>query len=140
MKSYAPRDIRDLAANELHELIENTKAGSPDAIQSSVRFVVAESFGYWHNRARAKLCRHFKNHPPQLKECDRMVNAIFGRLTSGNFYEQFKDQLSMAIRFNREKMTKAANIAIKSEREYIRRYGKRVLHAIDSIPKTDDAG
>lgn len=65
-----------------------------------------------------------------------MVAAVCGRLISGNFYEQFKDQLSMAIRFNCDRMAKAANIAIKSDREYIRRYGHRVLHAIDSIPPT----
>lgn len=131
-----PHDVRDLTANELHDLIDDTKAERPKAVRKAVSFVTTESFGYWHNRARAKLCRHFKNHPPQPNECDRMVAAVCGRLISGNFYEQFKDQLSMAIRFNCDRMASAANVAIKSEREYVRRYGHRVLHAIDSIPRT----
>ena len=133
MSGYPPRDIRELTAVELHDLIDATKAGDTDAIKQSVAFVTAESFGYWHNRARAKLCRHFKNHPPSQKQCDRMVGTICGRLTSGNFYEQFRDQLSMAIRFDRDSMQKAANIALRSDREYIVRYGNRVLHAIRSI-------
>lgn len=27
MPSYAPRDVRDLTAGQLHDLIDNTKAG-----------------------------------------------------------------------------------------------------------------
>ena len=139
MSGYPPRDIRELTAIELHDLIDATKAGDTDAIKQSVAFVTAESFGYWHNRARAKLCRHFKNHPPSQKQCDRMVGTICGRLTSGNFYEQFRDQLSMAIRFDRDSMQKAANIALRSDREYIVRYGNRVLHAIRSIRPDETA-
>lgn len=140
MPSYAPRDVRNLTAVQLHDLIDDTKAGSDDAIRQSVAFVIAESFGYWHNRARAKLCRHFKNHPPTPKQRDRMVDAICGRLIAGNFFEQFKDQLSMAIRFNRDRMEESAKIAINSDREYIVRYGNRVLHAISSIPPSGNAG
>ena len=112
MTGHPPRDIREITAIELHDLIDATKAGDPDAIKRSVQFITVESFGYWHNRARAKLCRHFKNHPPSQQQCARMVGAICGRLTTGNFYEQFKDQLSMAIRFNRGRMEEAANIAL----------------------------
>ena len=136
MSRNDPSDVRKFTAAELHDLIDETKSGCPAAIKQAVLFVISESFGYWHNRARAKLCRHFKNHPPAQKECDRMVATICGRLISGHFFEQFKDQLSMAIRFDRDRMAKAAQIAIQSDREYIRRYGNRVLHAIDSIPRT----
>ena len=139
MPSYAPRHIRDITAVQLHDLIDETKSGSTDAIRQSVEFVIAESFGYWHNRARAKLCRHFKNHRPKPAQCDRMVTAIIGRLISGNFYEQFRDQLSMAIRFDSKRMKDSAAIAIESDREYIRRYGNRVLHSITSIPDSENA-
>ena len=68
-----------------------------------------------------------------------MVDAISGRLTSGNFYEQFKDQLAMAIRFNRDRMEYSANIALNSDREHVVRYGNRVLHAINSIPPEENS-
>ena len=139
MTFHAPRDVRELTKGDLHDLIDATKSGCSDAIKTSVAFVTTESFGYWHNRARAKLCRYFKNHPPLPKQCDRMVDAICGRLISGNFYEQFRDQLSMAIRFNCDRMQDSANIALKSDREYIVRYGNRVLHAIKSIPPRGNA-
>jgi hypothetical protein len=139
MHNHGSYDVRELTAVELHDLIDATKDGNSDAIRTSVAFVIAESFGYWHNRARAKLCRHFKNNPPALKECDRMVDAISGRLTSGNFYEQFKDQLAMAIRFNRDRMEYSANIALNSDREHVVRYGNRVLHAINSIPPEENS-
>ena len=139
MNGHPPLDVRELSKGELHDLIAATKAGDPDAIKQSVAFVTVESFGYWHNRARAKLCRHFKNHPPSQKQCDRMVGTIYGRLTTGNFHEQFRDQLSMAIRFNRDRMEEAANIALRSDREYIVRYGNRVIHAIRSIRPEETA-
>ena len=140
MANYATRDIRDLTKGQLHDLIDDAKAGDSDAIKQAIAFILVESFGYWHNRARAKLCRHFKNHPPSPKQCDRLVDAICRRLISGNFHEQFKDQLSMAIRFNRDRMEKCGNIALKSDREHVVRYGHRVLHAIRSIPHPTNAG
>ena len=140
MASYTPRAIRDLTAGQLHDLIDDTKAGDSDAIRHAIEFILVESFGYWHNRARAKLCRYFKSHPPSPQQCNRLVAAICGRLISGNFYEQFKDQLSMAIRFNPDRMRKCGQTALKSDRDYVVRYGHRVLHAIDSIPRPPNAG
>ena len=112
------------------------KAGDGSAVVRSIDFLIRESLGVWHNRARAKLCRFFKNHPPESDECARLVDAVCRRLLTGQFYEQFSDQLSMAIRFDRDRMAESAAVAVKSEREYIRRYGARILHAIDSIPRT----
>ncbi|WP_233148597.1 hypothetical protein [Rhodopirellula sp. MGV] len=106
----------------LHSLINEVKLGQPDAIRRAAEFVAAESFGMWHNRARAKLCRYFKNHPPPAEECDRMVNAIASRLIEGRFSEQFKDQLSMAIRLSPDRMANALPLAESSDREYVRRY------------------
>ena len=65
-----------------------------------------------------------------------LVDTICNRLLTGDFYEHFKDQLSMAIQFDVERMAATASKAIQSDREYIRRYGHQILHAIDSIPKS----
>lgn len=113
-------------------MIADVKRGDADAIARAVAFVEAESFGLWHNRARAKLCRHFKNHPPSGDFRERMVDAIVNRLIDGRFYEQFKDQLSMAIRFSPERLKHAALVAVESDWDYIRRYGYRVLHVLKS--------
>ena len=100
MSSYTARDVRDLTKSQLHNLIDETKVCNLEAIGQSVAFVLTESFGYWHNRARAKLCRHFKNQRPSPQRSDKMVDAVCGCLLSGNFYEQFTHQVSKAIRFN----------------------------------------
>jgi hypothetical protein len=61
-----------------------------------------------------------------------MVDAIVTRLIDGRFYEQFKDQLSMAIRFAPDRMAEAAAVAARSDKDYIRRYAAWVRHALDS--------
>ena len=135
--SHAPIWIRSLSKHDLADLIANVKRGDESATSQAVTFVTAESFGLWHNRARAKLCRFFKNHPPSPDECGRLVNTIANRLLEGRFYEQFKDQLSMAIRFSPEVLAQSAAVAVGSDRDYIRRYGRWVQNVLES---TDTRG
>lgn len=130
--SFASLWIRSLTTPELHALIDDVKRGDAEAASRAVVFVTAESFGMWHNRARAKLCRYFKNHPPSDDECRAMVDAIIGRLTEGRFSEQFKDQLSMAIRFDPHRIAEAVAVASRSDKEYIRRYADWVCHSLNS--------
>ena len=138
--SFAALWIRTLKKPELHLLIDDVKRGDKEAASRAVAFVVAESFGIWHNRARAKLCRYFKNHPPSDDQCRSMVDAIENRLIDGRFYEQFKDQLSMAIRFAFERIAEPAAVASSSEKDYIRRYGAWIRHALDSSTTTPSRG
>ncbi len=138
--SFATLWIRSLSRSDLHALIDEVKRGDADATDQAVEFVIAESFGMWHNRARAKLCRYFKNHPPSPTERKRLVDAIVSRLIEGRFFEQFKDQLSMAIRFAPERMAKAADIASQSDRAYIRRYANWVRHILNSSPERPAGG
>ncbi len=130
--SYAAIWIRSLTKSELHALIDDVQRGDLDATHRAVEFVVAESFGLWHNRARAKLCRYFKNHPPSDDDRKRLVEAIVARLIDGCFYEQFKDQLTMAIRFDRDRMEEAQTVASRSEKDYVRRYADWIRGALDS--------
>lgn len=46
MASHETRDVRDLTKTQLHDLIDDTKAGNVDAINQAVAFVLVESFGY----------------------------------------------------------------------------------------------
>ena len=130
--SFAALWIRSLTKSELHSLIDDVKSGDSDATTRATVFVATESFGMWHNRARAKLCRYFKNHPPSDDECKRMVDTIVSRLIDGRFSEQFKDQLSMAIRFDPDRMADAVVVASGSDRDYIRRYADWVRHVLNS--------
>ncbi|TWU17788.1 hypothetical protein Pla52o_50030 [Novipirellula galeiformis] len=138
--SFVALWIRSLTKSDLHSLIEDVKRGDTDAATRAVAFVTAESLGMWHNRARAKLCRYFKNHPPSDDQCKSMVDAIVNRLIDGRFYEQFKDQLSMAIRFAPARMAEAADVASCSNREYIRRYAAWVRRAVDSSATVPNGG
>ncbi len=130
--SYAVIWIRSLTKMELHALIADVKSGDIDATSRAVEFVAAESFGLWHNRARAKLCRYFKNHPPPDREITRLVDAIVARLVDGRFYEQFKDQLSMAVRLAPDRMIDAVKLAEQSDKDYVRRYADRLRQALAS--------
>lgn len=93
-----------LSKQDLQLLIGEVKRGDREATSRAIDFLIVESFGLWHNRARAKLCRHFKNHPPVRVEQERIVDAIVGRLLDGRFSEQFKDQLAMAIRLSPDRL------------------------------------
>lgn len=136
--SFAAIWIRTLTPSDLESLIEEVKNGAPHATERATAFVVSESFGIWHNRARAKLCRYFKNHPPASEYCQQMVDAIINRLIEGRFSEQFKDQLSMAIRFAPVRMADSASLASKSERGYIRRYAEWVRHTLRTTSTLTD--
>ncbi|QDT07757.1 hypothetical protein K227x_61850 [Rubripirellula lacrimiformis] len=130
--SFAALWIRALTSSELRSLVNEVKLGDPDATSRATVFVASESFGLWHNRARAKLCRYFKNHPPTDGECKRMVDAIVNRLLDGRFSEQFKDQLSMAIRFDADRLADAAKTAACSDKDYVRRYAAWISNVLDS--------
>lgn len=128
--SYAPIWIRSILKQDLHGLIDDVHAGDQAAVSRAVDFVVAESFGLWHNRARAKLCRWFKNHRPNQDQQQRMVEAIAARLTDGNFFEQFRDQLSMAVRFDPDLMQRTAASLLNADKDYVRDYAQRTLRMV----------
>ena len=127
---WKPAERYDKA--ELLELIEAVKQDDADAIEEAVAFTLAESRGLWHGRARAKICRNLKNRDVPKEIQDILVQTICTRLSKGNFSEQFKDQLTMAVRFRPEEMQACADLASKSDRLYVRRYAKWVTNKVAS--------
>ena len=123
--------LRVLNKSELQDLIVRVTDGDHDALCQSVDFFCAESFGIWHNRARAKLSRYFKNHPPSKDLLERMVDVVIWRLLAGQFSEQFTDQLKMALRFDPQRMAEAAEEASRSKKEYVQRYANRIKRLLD---------
>ncbi len=119
---------------ELQELIEQIKANDADAIEEAVMFAAKDSVGLWHGRARAKICRNLKNRTIPRHLQDVLVQAVFNRLLTGAFSEQFKDQLAMAIRFRPLDMARYATLACESQKDYVQRYGHWVLEKLSRIP------
>ena len=116
--------------DELNELIERVKLCDVDAIEEAVVFTVKESFGLWHGRARAKICRNLRSRTIPRGFQDLLVQAISNRLLAGDFSEQFKDQLAMAIRFRPFEMAQCAKQACESPKDYVQRYGQWVLEKL----------
>ena len=112
----------------LLDLVERIKQDDADAVEEAVVFCRAESRGLWHGRARAKICRNLKtrNIAPQFQ--DLLVETISSRLANGNFSQQFKDQLTMAIRFRPQQMQACATLALESPKTYVQRYARWVLN------------
>ena len=127
-----PKAAQNYTKPELESLISRLKHGDRDAEYECVNFFLAESLGIWHGRARAKICRNLKNHHPDATLRLKLVEKIISRLKTGNFSEQFKDQLTMAIRFSPDKMLETAHRLRDSEKEYVRRYAAWVCNAIDN--------
>ncbi len=128
-----PKHAENYTKLELDSLISRLKEGDQDAEYECVAFVLAESFGIWHGRARAKICRFLKNHPPDATLRSKLVERIIERLEAGNFGEQFKDQLKMAIRFSPDEMLLAAHRSGQSEKEHVRRYAAWIRNRIDNV-------
>lgn len=116
---------------ELYEMIERLKRGDAIVAYELIVFTLAESKGMWHGRARAKICRYLKNHPPDATLRAKLVDTIAGRLRLGKFSEQFRDQLRMAIRFSPEKMQSIAESNLNSEMNHVRRYAAWVMKSIE---------
>lgn len=120
-------DLLGLSKVELHALADGLVLDEDAHVERCVAFVTLESRGHWHGRARAMLCRRLKHcrlgrtHRRQLVEC------ILGRLVSGEFAEQFKDQLRLALHLDRTASLAAARQAVRSARPHVARYAAWVL-------------
>ena len=84
---------------------------APDVVDLCVRFFLAESRGVSDGRIRALLARRFKHCQLGRTHRDQLVACIARRLTEGNFSEQFKDQLRLALLLDRQAILAAAAAA-----------------------------
>ncbi|TKT81270.1 hypothetical protein [Aquamicrobium sp. LC103] len=107
--------------------------GDPDpvVVDRSVRFVLAETRGLWHGRARAKICRRLKHHGLGRAHRDLLVACILRRLSTGAFSEQFKDQLRLAMQLDPGRAAEAGTACLSSPKPHVRRYARWVLGHAD---------
>jgi hypothetical protein len=121
------QEFEHMSKGDVIRLANELKSGSVEAVERAVRFVCADSEGLWHGRGRAMMCRRMKHLELPRSHRESLVSAILDRLESGCFSEQFRDQLRLAMHLNGPKSFSAANSALSSEREHVRRYAKWVL-------------
>lgn len=109
---------------ELHALADELLSCDPVVVQRCVDFVAAETQGLWHGRARAMMCRRLKHCPLGRSHRTALVATITGRLESGAFSEQFKDQLRLALHLDRDRTMEACRKCLASDKAFVRRYAQ----------------
>lgn len=120
-------EFASVSKRELHAWADALGSCEPVDVQRCVDFILAETSGLWHGRARAMMCRRLKHCALGRAHRTALVRCISGRLESGHFSEQFKDQLRLALHLDPRRTVEAAGNALKSDRAYVRRYAEWVL-------------
>jgi hypothetical protein len=116
-----------LSKSQLHELADRLLLHDQQAIAQAVAFLEAETRGYWHGRARAMLARRLKHCSLSPEQQSRLLDAVLRRLVSGNFSEQFKDQLRFVLHLDRARAVAAARSCAAHPKAYVRRYAEWIL-------------
>ena len=113
------RDVRALA--------DELASGATEVVEKCIHFICAETKGLWHGRGRAMMCRRLKHLELPRAHRERLLRVILGRLDSGDFSEQFRDQLRLATRIDSERAFAVARRALASPKDHVRRYARWVL-------------
>uniref|UniRef100_Q01V88 DNA alkylation repair enzyme n=1 Tax=Solibacter usitatus (strain Ellin6076) TaxID=234267 RepID=Q01V88_SOLUE len=100
------------------------------AIERCVEFILAETNGNWHGRARAMMCRRLKHCDVNAEQSSQLVSCITRRLTTGNFAEQFYDQLRLAMHLDQKSTFDIAQIWLASPKEHVRRFAAWILKTL----------
>ena len=124
-------EFSTLSKQELHALADRLAEHEPVAVDDCVEFVLAETKGHWHGRARAMMCRRLKHCELGQSNRTKLLTCILRRLRSGEFSEQFKDQLRLALHLDTKQTLSACESAISSDRPHVRRYAAWAL----SLPR-----
>jgi hypothetical protein len=112
---------------ELHALADGLLQPEPSVIDRCVEFVVADTQGLWHGRARAMMCRRLKHCVLGRTHRTQLVSCITGRLASGSFAEQFKDQLRLALHLDFDQTQAACRKCLSSKKQHVKRYAEWAL-------------
>lgn len=118
----ARAEFASLSKLELHALVDGLLRPEPWVIDRCVEFVLAETQGVWHGRARAMMCRRLKHCSLGRTHRNQLVACITSRLANGSFSEQFKDQLRLAMRLDPEQTREVCRKSLTSKRPHVKRY------------------
>jgi hypothetical protein len=125
---------------ELRALAERVEANDPWAIEESIAFIEETTDGYWHGRGRSLLSRRLAGHNLSDGQRRRFLAAVLGRLESGKFFMHFKGGLRTAMELDPQETTEAAQRALDSDRDYVRRYAQWVLDRLRASAETVKVG
>lgn len=129
-KTSAERQLALFAAlhkADLHQLADRLLSDDPEAIELCVAFIEVDTLGNWHGRARAHMARRLKHCTLSPQQQARLLAAILGRLASGRFAEQFKDQIRLALFLDAAQALAVARNCLDHPKEYVRRYAAWIL-------------
>jgi hypothetical protein len=115
-------EFGSLSKIELHALADDLLEPEPFAIERCVQFVLAETHGLWHGRARAMMCRRLKHCALGRTHRTQLLACITGRLANGDFSEQFKDQLRLALHLDLKQTLVVCSECTTSKKAHVRRY------------------
>lgn len=113
-----------LSKQELRALADRLLVQDALALDACIAFVLADTRGLWHGRARAMICRRLKHCPLGRSQRTQLLSGILERLQTGAFSEQFKDQLRLARHLDRPRTLAAGERALASSRPYVQRYAQ----------------
>ena len=120
-------DLATLAKHALRDVADALLSGEPRVVAACVRFVCADTQGMWHGRARALMCRRMKHLRLDRRQAGQLVACIAGRLASGRFSEQFKDQLRLAMLLDSTTVVATARTSLSSPAPHVRAYAAWIL-------------
>ena len=117
----------------LHRMADGLLSCNNEAKDRCVKFMLAETRGSWHGRARAIMCRRLKHCDVGHEQRRQLVDCIMNRLVTGDFSEQFRDQLRLAIHLEPERAFMLAhNCFAKASKVHIRRLAAWVIEHEES--------
>ncbi|HAB17463.1 MAG TPA: hypothetical protein PLX89_10490 [Verrucomicrobiota bacterium] len=123
----SPANFEMLDKEELLRLCDRLRSGDSEAVDECVAFLEVDTRGVWHGRARAMMTRRLKHCQLSESQRARVVRSILGRLVSGCFSEQFKDQLRLVLQVAPDQAFAAARSCQTAQAEHVRRYAAWVL-------------
>ena len=116
-------DFFCLGEYDLHDIADQMRdATSPDLVEFCARFVVADTKRNGHGRIRALLCRRLKHVTVTPEQSSLLVECILDRFVRGDFGEQFRDQLRLALHLDRTARLSAGTAMLESPKQYLRRH------------------
>ena len=122
------RELGSLDKGDLYDLADGLVSKEVGAIENCVEFILADTKGLWHGRARAMMCRRLKHCEINPERRRQLVTCITDRLASGRFSEQFYDQLRLAMHLDQERTFEVAHKCLTSgSKEHVRRFAKWVI-------------
>ena len=122
------RKLESLDKGDLYDLADGLVSKEVGAIEKCVEFILADTKGLWHGRARAKMCRRLKHCEINPEQRQKLVTCITDRLASGSFSEQYYDQLRLAMHLDQKRTFEVAHKCLTSaSKEHVRRFAKWVI-------------